>query len=311
MNASVSRSRLVRGGRGAVVPAAEVRTYYDRPVIKEPVWTWEIPWYFFAGGLAGASSLLAAFARVAGDHDLARVAKRTALAGTAVSPVLLIMDLGRPERFHHMLRVVKLTSPMSVGTWTLLLFSAAQGASTVLEELGWWPRLRALADVGAAATGAVMATYTAVLFSDTAVPVWHEARRDLPFVFAAGAASSAGAAALLLGRGDRGPARRLATGGALAELAAVEFMQHRLGDLAEPYERDDAGRYATAAKWLTAAGGALTGLGRRSRAARVIGAGLLLGGAVCQRWAVYRAGFLSARDPKYTVGPQRARVDAG
>jgi hypothetical protein len=86
-------------------------------------------------------------------------------------------------------------------------------------------------------------------------------------------------------------------------------MKRRLGDLAEPYERDDAARYDKAATWLTATGAALTALGRGRRWVRAVGAGLVLAGAVCERWAVYRAGFISARDPKYTVGPQRARID--
>jgi formate-dependent nitrite reductase membrane component NrfD len=304
----VSRSRVVSGGRGAVVPAADVRTYYDKPVIKAPVWTWEVPWYFFTGGLAGAASVLAGVAQATGHRDLARVARRVGAVALSPSPVLLTMDLGRPERFHHMLRVFKPTSPMSVGSWTLLAFSAAHGAATMLTELGWLPRVRALADVAATALGSVMSTYTAVLLSNTAVPVWHEARRDLPFVFAAGAAASAGAATLLFAGDDDAPVRRLTAGAALAELAAVEVMLHRLGELAEPYELGDAGRYAMAAKWLAGTGGVLAGLSRRSRPWKAVAAGLVLGGALCERWAVYRAGFISARDPKYTVGPQRARV---
>lgn len=308
--ASASQSRLVKGGRGAVVPAAEVRSYYDKPVIKEPVWTWEVPWYFFTGGMSGASAVLAAVAEASGHRDLARVARRVGLAALAPSPVLLIMDLGRPERFHHMLRVFKPTSPMSMGSWLLLAFSGAFGGAGLLRELGRLPKLAALAEAATGVLGSVMTTYTAVLFSDTAVPVWHEARRELPFVFAAGAAASAGAGAMVFAGDDDGPAWRLAVGGGLVEMAAVELMRRRLGELGEPYERDDAGRYARAAKRMAGAGAAVAGLGRRSRILKAVGAGLLIGGALCERWAAYRAGFISARDPKYTVGPQRARVDA-
>jgi formate-dependent nitrite reductase membrane component NrfD len=304
-----SPPRRVNGGRGAVVPAAEVRTYYDKPIIKEPVWTWEVPWYFFTGGMAGASSVLAGVAQATGHSELARAARRVGVAALLPSPALLTMDLGRPERFHHMLRVFKPTSPMSVGSWTLVTFSAAHGTATVLAELGWLPRLRVLAEVTAAALGSVMSTYTAVLLSDTAVPVWHEARRDLPFVFGAGSAASAGAAALLFAGDDDGPARRLAAGGALVELAAVEVMRRRLGELGEPYELGDAGRFAKAAKLLAGTGGLLAGVARRSRPVKIAAAAFVLGGALCERWAVYRAGFISARDPKYTVGPQRARAD--
>jgi hypothetical protein len=304
-------ARTVPGGRGAVVPKAEVRTYYDRPVIKEPVWTWEIPWYFFTGGVSGASSVLAGMARAAGRDELARVARRVGVAALAPSPVLLTLDLGRPERFHHMLRVFKPTSPMSMGSWTLFAFSGALGTAALLGELGRLPRLAALADAAAAGLGAVMCTYTGVLLSDTAVPVWHEARHELPFVFGAGAAASAGAAVLLFAGDDPGPARRLAAGGVLVEGAAFEVMRWRLGELGEPYELGDAGRYAKVARWLGGAGGLLTALGRRSRLATTAGVAMVLGAAMCERWAVYRAGFISARDPKYTVGPQRARAGDG
>jgi uncharacterized membrane protein YdcZ (DUF606 family) len=309
---SAPRPRSVSGGKGSMVPAGEIRTYYDAPVIKEPVWTWEIPWYFWTGGIAGGSAVLAGMATVARRPELADVARRVAVTALAPSPALLVMDLGRPERFHHMLRVFKPTSPMSVGSWTLLAFSGAQGGAWVLAELGWFPRLRALADVAAGVLGTVMATYTAVLFSDTAVPVWHEARRELPLVFAAGAATSAGAATWLVAGDEVGAAaHRLAVGAGVAELGLIEGMRRRLGELGEPYERDDAGAYARAAKWLTATGVALSAVGRGRRVVRALGAGALLAGALCERWAVYRAGFISARDPRYTVGPQRARADAG
>ena len=303
--------RRLRGGPGSVVPAAEIRTYYDRPVLKQPVWTWEIPAYFFTGGLAGASASLGAIARRRSHPLLARAARRIALGGVVVSPALLVSDLGRPERFHHMLRIFRPTSPMSVGTWVLTVFGPAAGASAVLAELGWWPRLQRLAETVAGGLGPVMATYTAVLVADTAIPVWHEARHELPFVFAGSAAASAGAAATLLApAAEAGPARRLAVTGGLLELGAAEVMRVRLGEQGEPYRLADAGRWSRAATACTAAGTALIGLGgRRRRAAAVVGSALLLAGSVCQRWAVYRAGFISAADPKYTVGPQRRRIE--
>jgi hypothetical protein len=303
--------RRLRGGPGSVVPPAQIRTYYDRPVLKQPVWTWEIPAYFFTGGLAGASASLGSMARRGGHPLLARAARRIALGGALISPALLISDLGRPERFHHMLRVFRPTSPMNVGTWVLTVFGPAAGVSAMLAELGWWPRLQRLAETVAGGLGPVMATYTAVLVADTAVPVWHEARHELPFVFAGSAAASAGAAATLLAPAlDSGPARRLAVTGGLLELGAAEVMRARLGELGEPYRLADARRWSRAATVSTAVGAALIGLaGRRRRAAAVAGSALLLAGSVCQRWAVYRAGFISAADPKYTVGPQRRRIE--
>src|SRR5215212_7214165 len=170
-------------GRGEVrmAPEGEVRSYYGRAVLKEPVWSWEIPWYFFAGGLAGASSNLALVARLTGNEKLASRARVAALGGAAVSPVLLIMDLGKPERFYNMLRVFKPTSPMSVGTWVLSAFGSTTGIAAAHDLLGL-----------------PLATYTAVLIADTSVPVWHEARRELPLVFAASSAATAGAAAAIL-----------------------------------------------------------------------------------------------------------------
>jgi len=294
-----------------MVPEEEVRNYYGRAVLKEPVWTWEIPWYFFFGGLAGASADLALVARLAGNERLARRALLVALGGATVSPVLLISDLGKPERFYNMLRVVKPTSPMSVGTWVLSGFGPAAGIAAVSDVLGIFPRLGRACEAVSALLGPALATYTAVLIADTSVPVWHEARRVLPFLFAASSAASAGAAAAILTPiEDAGPARRLAFGGALVELGGTEAMKRRLGDfLAEPYEGGEAGRLDGLSKACSGLGAAVMALaGRRRRSAAVGGGVLILAGAVLERWSVFRAGFQSARDPKYTVMPQRERL---
>src|SRR5215218_2867505 len=300
-------------GRGEVrmVPEEEVRSYYGRAVLKEPVWSREIPWYFFAGGLAGASSGLALVARLTGNDKLARRAHLAALGGAAVSPVLLIMDLGRPERFYNMLRVFKPTSPMSLGTWVLSAFGPTTGLAAAHDLLGLFPRLGRFAEAASALLGLPLATYTAVLIADTSVPVWHEARRELPLVFAASSAATAGAAAAILTPlEDAGPARRLAVGGALLEIGAVEVMKRRLGDfLAEPYEGGEPGRFDKLAKALSGLGAAVTVFaGRKHRMAAVAGGALILAGAAFERWSVFRARFLSARDPKYTVMPQRERL---
>ena len=300
-------------GRGWVepVPEGEARSYYGRPVIKEPTWTWEVPWYLFAGGMAGASSLLSFAARAGGNEALGRRALLVALGGATVSPVLLLMDLGRPARFYEMLRVFKPTSPMSLGTWILSAFGATTGAAVAGDLLGAFPRAARAARVASAVLGPALSTYTAVLISDTSVPVWHGARRELPFVFAASSVASAGAAAAMLSPpGEAAPARRLAVGGAVVELALTEVMKRRLGGLvAEPYEKEKAGRFGRIASAATAAGAALLGLaGRRRRVAAVAGGALVLAGATLERWSVFEAGFQSARDPKYTVLPQRERL---
>jgi formate-dependent nitrite reductase membrane component NrfD len=291
-------------------PGESGQSYYGKPVIKEPVWEPAIPAYFFFGGTAGAAASLGLAARRSGNPALARTATYVNAVAIGVSPALLIIDLGRPERFLNMLRMFKVTSPMSVGTWIVTFSGLASGLATSLEVTGRLPRAKLVAEAAAGALGPFLSTYTAALLADTAVPAWHEARRELPFVFAGSSAASAGAACALIAppRAAR-PARRLAIAGAALELTAAGVMERRLGFLAEPYKRGRAGALATAAKALIAAG-ALTMLLQGRRRSGALGAGaLLLAGSLAERFAIFRAGLDSARDPRYTVVPQRQRVD--
>ena len=201
-----------RGGEQFMVPRAEFRSYYGRPIIKEPVWREpDVPAYLFFGGLAGASSVLGAAAQLTRHPGLARSAKVAALGGISVSTVALINDLGRPARFHHMLRVFKLSSPMSVGSWILSVYGPAAGAAALSDLTGILPAAGVVATAGAALLGPAVTTYTAVLLCDTAVPAWHEAHREMPYVFAGSAASAAGGFGLLAAPArEAEPARRLA-----------------------------------------------------------------------------------------------------
>jgi hypothetical protein len=289
---------------------SEVRSYYGRPVLKEPVWQPEIPWYFLTGGLAGASSVLSLVARAAGNDTLERRSLYIGAAADLVNPVLLISDLGRPERFLNMLRVFKVTSPMSVGSWILAVSGSASVTAAVLRAAGRLKRVKTLAEVVSAASGAPLAVYTGALLANTAIPAWHEARRELPFLFGSSAAATAGAAAAMaVPPQEAGPARRLAVGGVLVENAVMLGIERRLGLVGEPYRQGEAGRYGGIAKACTLAGAALlAGPGRRSRLASAAGGALVLGGEAALRWSVFRAGFQSARDPKYTVLPQRERA---
>jgi hypothetical protein len=223
---------------------------------------------------------------------------------------LLTADLGRPQRFLNMLRVFKVTSPMSVGSWVMTFSALSSTGAAALEYLRLAPRLKHTFEAVAAFLGPAMATYTAVLIADTAVPVWHEARHQLPAVFAAGSAASAGAAAaMIVPPPDAGPARRLAVASTVATLAAGGMMEKHLGMLGEPYRKGLPGALYTASKVLTAAGAvALAARGRRSRAAAAAGGAAILAGEMALRWGVFRAGYASARDPKYTVMPQRERA---
>ncbi|HMC52093.1 MAG TPA: NrfD/PsrC family molybdoenzyme membrane anchor subunit [Acidimicrobiales bacterium] len=297
------------GGERAMVPDAKVLSYYDQPVLKPPVWRWPIPAYFFAGGLAGASATLALAARVTGNDRLARRALLASSAAIAVSPVLLVEDLGRPERFANMLRVLKPTSPMNTGAWLLAVMGPAVAGATASDLTGAARRTGRGLEMLAGALGPVLATYTAVVVSDTAVPAWHEARRELPFVFAAGSAASAGAAATLLTPGDDGaPARRMAVVGALAALAAARAMVRAMHEeVAAPYRTGRAARLSRWAEALSAGGAALLALSRR-RPLAMAGAGAVLAGTAVERFAVAEAGAASARDPRATVGAQRRRM---
>ncbi|HEV2753670.1 MAG TPA: NrfD/PsrC family molybdoenzyme membrane anchor subunit [Solirubrobacteraceae bacterium] len=288
-------------------------TPYGRPVLKEPVWTWEIPCYFYTGGLAGASAILAHRAEGQGNPQLARRAWAAALAGAGASPALLISDLGRPARFFNMLRVLKVTSPMSVGTWILSASGVSIALAAVRAWSGLFPRAGRAGSVVAAALGGPLGTYTAALVADTAIPVWHEARHELPFVFAGSAAASAGAIATAWTPAKHaGPARWATVGGAVVEVAGTQLMEHRLGSVGEPYHEGAAGRLGMAAKAMTTAGAAAIALrGRRSRAAALAGAALVTAGSLCERWSVFKAGFQSAARPDDTVVPQRERIERG
>ena len=292
-----------------VVPPAAPATpasYYGRPILKAPTWRWPIPAYFFAGGLAGASSTLAWAARRTGDDALARSAGLVAAAAITVAPALLVEDLGRPERFANMLRVFKPTSPLNTGSWLLAAFGPAAGVTALTETLGVLPRLGRAAEVVAGSLGPVVATYTAVVVADTAVPAWHRGFRELPFLFAGSSAASAGAAAVALVAGEAaGPARRLVGFGVLLEGVAGVLLERRLGVVGQPYREGGAGRLRGAALALTMAGAAGVMVSRRRRGAGVLGGVLVLAGSAAARWAVVQAGFQSAADPAATVISQR------
>ena len=305
-----------------MVPPARFTSYYGRPVVKPAPWEADIPAYLFLGGLAGASSMLAAGAAASGRQSLRRTSRMGALGAITLSFGALIHDLGRPARFANMLRVAKPTSPMSVGTWVLTAYGPLAGAAAGGELTRFLPaRLRALdgpvrgaagpAGVAAAVLGGAVASYTAVLLSDTATPAWHEAYRELPFVFVGSAACAAGGLGMIgASRNDAGPARRLAAGGAVLELLAEKRMEESMGLAGETLHSGKAGRLSRAAKGLTLAG-ALGGvlLAPRNRLAAMASGVALLAGSACTRFAIFEAGQASTRDPRFTVVPQRERVD--
>ncbi len=294
-----------------LVPQADFRSYYGRPILKAPVWKQpDVPLYLFLGGLAGSSAVLAEGAAATGRPALQRVGRMAAAGGAALGTVALIHDLGRPERFLNMLRVFKPTSPLSVGSWILAPFASLASAALVSDMTGVMPRLGRMAGAGAAAFGPPLVTYTGALICNTAVPAWHEAYREMPFLFAgSGAAAAGGLAMIATPLDEAAPARRMAMAGAAIELVASERVQQRLGMLAEPYQQGRPGRLMRAARTLTIVGVAGSVLGGRSRAVSVAAGLAYLTASVCTRFGVFQAGLASAKDPKYTVIPQRERLE--
>jgi len=316
----------------AMVPDAEFSSYYGRQIVKTPTWkNPEVPLYLFLGGAAGTSSVLGALAEFTGRPTLARNAEYAAAGAALGSVVLLIDDLGRPERFLHMLRVFKPTSPLSVGSYILSPFSAftsaAAGvrllelapvlrtATTVLPFLPaltrFLPGLRKTSAVAAAAFGGPMATYTAVLLSNTAAPSWHEVHTELPYVFAGSAMAAGGGITMALTPvAEAGPSRKTALTGVALELFMINKVENGHGLLSEPYHEGKAGTLMRAAKTATVTGAAFTALLGRTRVGAVIGGTLLAAGSVMTRMGVFEAGIASTKDPKYIVIPQKERMAA-
>jgi hypothetical protein len=212
---------------------------------------------------------------------------------------------------------------MSMGTWILTAFGPLSGVAAMSEVAPLLPERGVLGLArkvlgpagtvggwGAAATAPALATYTAVLLADTSPPAWHESHPYLPFVFGGSAlASGAGATLVSTPLQQTGPARRLAVVGAAAELAGSHVLEHRLGLASEAFHEPKPGRLMRAARYLTAAGAVGAVLSRRSRIGTVLSGAALLGGSLCTRFGVYEAGKASAVDPRYTVVPQRERLD--
>ena len=183
LNIAQKEKPMKSSGEVSMVPQISPTSYYGNPILKSPTWKADIPTYFIVGGLSGASATLALGAQFSGNLSLANRSRVTALVGMGISSVFLIKDLGRPDRFYNMLRVIKPTSPMSIGTWVISIFSPALAVGIASDLFSVFPFLGSAANIVSGVLGPVVSTYTAVLISNTAVPVWHEARKDLPKMY--------------------------------------------------------------------------------------------------------------------------------
>jgi Polysulphide reductase, NrfD len=296
---------------GAPFPKASPQTgYYGIPLLKEPQWTREIPLYFFVGGAAGAAAVAGAIANYTGaDRKLVRDARWIAAAGSVISPALLISDLGRPERFLAMMRVFKPQSPMSVGVWTLLGFSAGSTATAfagfMRDRYGPSLPLRVLENAGEAASllfGLPFSNYTGVLIGATAIPVWNRNVGDLPIHFAASGLGAAVGMLELMGHTRSRALQALTLGAAIFETWEGVRIEGRTHSHLDPLKHGRSG-------WITRAGGVLSGpiptalriasafSGRpRSRSLRRLAAISSIAGSLITRIAWIEAGHASARN---------------
>jgi hypothetical protein len=275
------------------------------PIIQPPVWTWEIPLYFWLGGIAAGSSFIALACDLAGDERSARVARRVAVAAVAPSPPLLISDLGRPERFHHMLRIFKPRSPMNMGAWALTAFGALGSGAVAADALGQPRAARALGAVNAM-VGGYVGSYTGVLLSTTAVPLWSRSRLFLGPIFVSTAVAT-GAAAVRFAIGPAAEPRtkdalaRIETGAIAVELALSAANERRLGDVGKPLRESSLFKLA---KWGVRGGLALRAIpGERSRQAS---GALFLAAGLAFRYAWVEAGKTAARDHETVARTARA-----
>jgi formate-dependent nitrite reductase membrane component NrfD len=245
-----------QGGGASKIWSGPAKTYYGLPLVKKAHWSWQIVLYFFLGGIAGGSYLVSTLA------DLLRIEKRGVLTRAGrylsfvcicASPVLLILDLGRPLRFHHMLRTLKFRSVMSLGTWGLTAFGLCCGLTTVYQAardglLNWFPLLARwmkaipvkLIELPGSILGLFVASYTGVLLSSTAVPVWARARHILgPLFLSSGLSTALASLSSILSfhRNDQPLMEKLEKAEMISisvELGLISALPRLLGPLGKP-----------------------------------------------------------------------------
>ena len=303
----------VAGGPIPPQPQAKKAGYAGEPVIRPPVWTWEIPVYFFIGGLGGMAANVGCAAWLFGQNGIAQAAFWLAAASAILSPILLVMDLGRPLRFLNMLRVFKIRSPMSVGAWVLSAFGAHAVPGAVAFEIvsrhvlsgGWHIAALVIAILlaaGAAFYGIFLATYTGVLLGATVVPAWFLHRATLPIHFGVvGLGSAAGVIELL---GHRAAALTalgfLAAGVETVLWIVLESSRHGAADRAV---------HQGASGWMVRIADLCTGplaLTFRLLGWTPVAAVSFAAGGLLSRFGWLEAGRVSAGDPEAVFASQAA-----
>jgi formate-dependent nitrite reductase membrane component NrfD len=301
-------ARRMRGGD-------ELPVEVEGPVMHAPVWTWEVPLYFWFGGIASGSSFVALASELAGDRDTAAIARRVTLGAVAPCAPLLVLDLGRPERFLNMMRIFKTRSPMSMGAWCLAAFSSAAGGAVMADLLG---RRREASVLGGAtaALGTYLGSYTGVLLASTAVPVWARSRLFLPAIFTCTAAATGAAANRLVlaaggmkvGHPSRTALGTVETAAMASELVLSSLNERRLGRLGVALDEGRANRLFELAKWTVRGGLALRFARKRGGPwTHHIASVLYLLGGLAFRFAWVEAGRHSARDDEAVARMSRVR----
>jgi len=293
-------------------------TYYDRPLLKPSVWSVDIPIYYFLGGAAGAALSLGAAIQLVAPAEQRELRRLSAIChwigiiGSTAGAGFLVHDLGRPMRFMAMLRVFRPTSPMNVGAWILSAAApSAMATGFFLNAPGVLGTIGEVCGYISGIFGAALATYTGVLVSNTAIPVWQEPRRWMPVLFAASGAATAGSIIDITyhGRAGRRIGPVFGAIGRVAELAATLKVEHAasaIPKIGEPLHHGGTGVLWKTATALTATSLVLSSIPLRSKRKKSIAVGLLgAAGSLCMRFAVHYIANASARDPRASFQQQR------
>jgi formate-dependent nitrite reductase membrane component NrfD len=301
--------------RGDGLPAHASATYYEQPLLKKPHWEWSVITYLFLGGVMGGSGILVMIAdeRAEREADLARSARYVSFVLASACPLVLISHLGRPERFLHMLRIVKFKSVMSMGVWGLIAFSgpATLAAAGQLARDGVLPKWiaafapRALMKPLQGVIGAFIAGYTGVLLSATAIPVWSKGKRFIPAFsvcsgFSSACALNAAIVALTGTERTRHKLERLELIASTAEFILLEAFRRHVGELGDPMYGGARGRRL---RTFTEIGGIIVPalLGRLpfgGKTKTLLASALTLAGGYILRETLIESGKDSADDPR-------------
>jgi formate-dependent nitrite reductase membrane component NrfD len=307
-------------------------SYYDISMLKQPVWKWEIAVYFYLGGLSAGAYILGRLASRSGHRDLSRTATYLAMAALLPCPVLLIHDLGDPKRFHHMLRVLKTGSPMSVGTWTIMGYSGVATYEVARQFLNDYGSLSlpaklmnnviilAALDMAGIPFALMLAGYTGVLLSCTSNPLWCKNPWLGPLFSASAIATGAEAVGLAMNVfGSEDPRDRsqevlknLDTVAHAAELACLKGFNQHAGEKAAPLHKGKLAKHHMISVGCILAAEVLKRIpveDRYRKPVRIATSLLGLAAGFSLRWSMVMGGHDAAADPHIARMISQAKPD--